>query len=246
MTHKSKSPFRRFMDELAFRLRGLFREEVLVLGDSHSAVFRHPLFRASFPRHIFRIVSVGGATASGLKNPNSNTQASAVYADAMQRSKARRAIVLLGEVDTGFVIWYRAEKYRVPVEDMFEVAVAQYLQFIEQVSARYRVICISTPLPTIVDGQDWGEVANARREVSTTQRERTALTLQFNARICDACRQRGVEYLSFDESSLGANGLVLDRLRHPDPADHHYLADAHAAMMIPSLQLTLRTRPELI
>lgn len=62
-------------EALKIRIQRLFYQEILVLGDSHSGVFRNILFRQSFPRCFFNVVAVTGATASGLQNPNSQTQA---------------------------------------------------------------------------------------------------------------------------------------------------------------------------
>ncbi|HEX5338950.1 MAG TPA: hypothetical protein VFW53_10985, partial [Gallionella sp.] len=149
--------------------------EILVLGDSHSPIFNHPRFKAAFPDLSFDVVTVIGATASGLENPNTKTQAYPIFKQASQRSVAKTVMVMLGEVDTGFVIWYRAQKYRESVTAMADCAIASYSRFLLELKTRHEVVCISTPLPTIQDGNDWGEVANARREVTASQAERTAL-----------------------------------------------------------------------
>src|SRR5687767_9103177 len=96
------------------------RERILVLGDSHASVFKHWRFRFHLPRSRFQLCIVGGATVSGLDNPNSKTQAAAHFENALLSSNPTRIITLLGEVDTGFVIWYRAKKYRQPVESLLD------------------------------------------------------------------------------------------------------------------------------
>ncbi|MGH9623736.1 MAG: hypothetical protein ACRD4G_05285 [Bryobacteraceae bacterium] len=80
-------------------------QEVLVLGDSHAAIFQTLRMRATFPTRFFNVVAVGGATMSGLENPNSKTHALTIFKRNIRRSKARTVITLLGEVDVGFVIW---------------------------------------------------------------------------------------------------------------------------------------------
>jgi len=37
----------------------------------------------------------------------------------------------------------------------------------------YKPIVVSTPLPTIKDNCQWGEVSNLRKEIKATQKERT-------------------------------------------------------------------------
>lgn len=214
-------------------------QEILVLGDSHSPVFNHPLFKNTFPDLSFNVVTVIGATASGLENPNSTTQAYPIFRDAVKNSTAKQVIVMLGEVDTGFVIWYRAQKYQESVASMMEKALNCYSNFLLELKEQFDVICISTPLPTIQDNNDWGEVANARREVKASQFERTALTLEFNLTMQKFCENNGICYLMLDNESLGENGIVKAALLNSNPQDHHYDAEVYAALLIEKLATIL-------
>lgn len=219
-----------------FAFKKRIYQEILVLGDSHATVFRHTEFRKQFRRHFFTVVSVPGATVSGFKNPNSKTQALPNFTNNYECSSAKTTVVLLGEVDTGFVIWYRAEKHSASVEDMLDQAVENYQGLLKAIAKKSRVICISTPLPTIQDGQDWGEIADARKAVKATQTERTHLTLQFNRRMRDFCDLNGYSFLSFDEESLGPNGVVKASLLNANPYDHHYDDAKYATMLIGKLK----------
>lgn len=200
-----------------------FLEEVLVLGDSHVRVFSSLRLRAKLWRYHLNIVSVSGATASGLENPNSKTQAYQKFDQALTATRAKKVVVMLGEVDTGFVIWYRAYKYDAPVSEIFTKTLLTYGQFLKLVKARgLSPICVSAPLPTIQDGTAWGEVANQRKSVSATQRQRTELTLAFNEEMERLCRAEGIPYLGLDACSLGEDGLVKTELMNRNPFDHHY------------------------
>ncbi|OIQ77288.1 hypothetical protein GALL_410220 [mine drainage metagenome] len=210
-------------------------KEILVLGDSHTPIFNHPSFRERFPELRFNVVTVIGATASGLENPNTRTQAYPIFRQALEKSSAAKVIVMLGEVDTGFVIWYRANKYQESVSAMKDRAVASYSRFLLEVAERFEVVCISTPLPTISDDNDWGEVANARREVTATQLERTALTLEFNREMQAFCERHGLAYLMLDEVSLGEEGVVRSGLLNRDPNNHHYDPDTYSGFLIDHL-----------
>jgi len=209
--------------------------EILVLGDSHTPIFNHPAFRQGFPEIAFNVVTVIGATASGLENPNTKTQAYPLFKQALQDSRAGKVIVMLGEVDTGFVIWYRAKKYRASVPAMMRKAISSYSAFLREVSENRTVICISTPLPTIRDGNDWGEVANARKEVTATLRQRTALTLQFNQDMRAFCTRSGICHVMLDDACLGEDGLVKDTLLNRNPSDHHYEPDTYARLLVERL-----------
>lgn len=179
---------------------------------------------------------IGGATASGLENPNSKTQSLPTFAEAVRKSAARTIIVQLGEVDAGFVIWYRAEKYNTEVTETLQYALTGYQRFLTSLLGERRVICLSAPLPTIRDGQEWGAVANARREVKASHMDRTQLTIRFNEGVREFCEKANIEYLDFDDESMGKDGLVDMRLLNSDPLDHHYEPCAYMEMMIPKLR----------
>lgn len=108
--------------------------EILVLGDSHTPTFNHPLFKEKFPKLFFNVLTVIGATASGLENPNSKTKAYPIFRKAIKQSTAKQVIVMLGEVDTGFVIWYRAQKYQESVPAMMNKAIASYSRYLVELS----------------------------------------------------------------------------------------------------------------
>lgn len=225
---------------IALWWKRIFWREVLVLGDSHAQVFRYRRLRRAIPGVFFDVVSVGGATASGLANPNSKTQAYPLFRRALASSRAKVAVVVLGEVDTGFVIWYRAQKYQEPVAAMLEAAVINYARFLAELQERgMQVMVISTPLPTIRDDNDWGEVANQRREVRVPLRERTELTLEFNRRMREVCQQAGLTYIDLDQASLGPDGVVAAWLLNSNPRDHHYDHQAYARLLIDPLAALL-------
>jgi hypothetical protein len=212
------------------------QNDVLVLGDSHALVFHSEYMVAFFPDYHFDVVEVPGATVSGLPNPNAVTQTKQKFDEATSSTRARKVIVMIGEVDTGFVIWYRAQKHGASVDDMTRLALTNYQQLLLELRERFEVACISTPLPTIRDGADWGEVANLRKEITATQQERTTLTLSFNNAMQEFCADNGITYLMLDKDSLGDNGVVRNSLLNADPRNHHYDATEHARMIAPLLQ----------
>jgi hypothetical protein len=91
---------------------------------------------------------------------------------------------------------------------MMDKAIASYSRFLMELKTCFEVICISTPLPTIQDGNDWGDIANARREVTASRRERTMLTLEFNRIMQTFCIQNGIRYLMLDAVSVGEHGVA--------------------------------------
>ncbi len=211
--------------------RFLAKEEILVLGDSHVDVFNSWWFVLKFPKKYFRVVSVGGATASGLENPNSKTQAYKIFREALAERNYSRVIISLGEVDTGFIIWYRAKKYNVDVLEMLIQSVDKYTNFLSEAKGYEELIVISTALPSIKDDNSWGEVANLRREVQTTQKQRTEMTLLFNSKVRKYCEDNGILFIDLDKECLGDNGLLRDELRNKNLCDHHYDPSRYAKLL---------------
>jgi len=147
---------------------------------------------------------------------------------------------MLWEVDTGFVIWYRAEKYGESVEKMFNDAIKKYTKFIDELTAFGNIIVISTPLPTITDDNDWGEIANLRKEVKATQLQRTELTLKFNKNIEYFCNKNDISFINLDNDSLGENGLVKKELLNKSKFNHHYNKITYSRLIISKIRNILK------
>jgi hypothetical protein len=212
--------------------RGLNRDHVLCLGDSHVLIMRH----VHVPGVWFRVKSLRGATASGVLNPNSKTQSLAMFSKWLRRAKPWQQVVLqLGEVDCGFVIWHRAERHGLSVDEQMTHTLDSYVKFIETVTAIgfCRVIILSIPLPTIGDNPaEWGEIANLRQEVAASQADRTSLTLRFNKELRKRCDGIGVVFVDVTSGHLDSRtGLIDAQFLQPAFQDHH-LADAPYARLI--------------
>jgi hypothetical protein len=167
---------------------------------------------------------IRGATAFGMANPNSRTNAFAEFRTVIQRlPRSRPLLFMLGEVDCGFLIWHRAQSTGVPVEEQMEASLRNYVQFLDGLLAEGRTVMVAAvPLPTITDGRVFGEVANARKDVTASLAERTALTVRYNAALRSWCRDRGCVFLDYEAEMLDpATGLIREDLRHPDPQNHH-------------------------
>ena len=208
------------------------RKHVLCFGDSHVDVMRH----VRVPGVRFRVVAVPGATASGADNPNSQTQALPIFLRELQRAKRwQHILILLGEVDCGFVIWHRASRHGLSIDDQLEETLASYGALIRQVEefSDHAVLVMSAPAPTITDDpHDWGDVANLRKEVTATQAERMMLTVCFNRRVEQMCEQLGAVFIDATTGHIdGSTGLVSREFRRQSGINHH-LAHAPYARLI--------------
>jgi len=222
------SVWNKIIYQLKKRVRPLLNPKTVhFIGDSHADVFWQMEFS---PLYFWKIVPkikiVHGATATGLANPNSQTKALKIFESYIQKEiKANHYVVFqLGEVDCGFAIWYRAEKHQISVDEQLHQALSNYSKLINKTKAinGHKTIVCSAILPTIQDGQNFGQVANLRREVNASLHERTALSLRFNAALQKICTTNSLSFLNLDPHLLDQKKQILKAcFLHDDPTNHH-------------------------
>jgi hypothetical protein len=156
---------------------------LLALGDSHLDALKFAADLGLLLSEDNEFCIVPGATAVGLRNPNSLTDAINIFRETLKnKNKSSYVLTHLGEVDCGFVIWWRAQKYGDSIHKQFNESINAYRDFINEIlSFGYEKICISAAsLPTIRDGIDFGTIANKRSEIQVSIYDRTQLTLEYN------------------------------------------------------------------
>lgn len=200
--------------------------QIIFLGDSHMNCLKAPVAQGRFPGYDCRIVQVPGATAVGLRHPTSKTQALLRFRQELLPAREDCIPVYqIGEVDCGFVIWVRAQRHGESVEQQLDASLAAYFDFLSDMQqAGYGgQIVTSATLPTIDDDPaTMGEVHILRQEVKATQRQRTDLTLLYNRRLEEGCRERGVAFLDIAALMMDPQtGLIRDDLKNPNLGDHH-------------------------
>jgi hypothetical protein len=222
---------------LRARLNACATVRVLVLGDSHVRVFEHWLFLLGLPRTAFEVLYVAGGTASGVRNLKSSTGAYRRFRDGLEKGPHDLVLVNLGEVDTAYTIWRRADRDGTPIDTMLEAAVRNYCAFINEVAAAHRVVVLSAPLPTLADqAVNPDPDVKVRQEVSASQFDRTQLALRFNQRIAEHCGRLGIPYLSSDAAALGPDGVVRANWCRRDRPDHHYARLPYAWWLLRALR----------
>jgi hypothetical protein len=191
--------------------------KIISVGDSHSMIFE------GIPNLL--PVYVPGATNMGLKNPHSKTNALNVFERMLDQNLKEddTIIFLMGEVDCGFVIWHRVEKYNETLESQMNESLSNYFNFIVKYKnlCKRIVICDVVP-PTMGDIQNIkDDNDNLRLEIKATQKERTNLTLKYNSEIERFCVENNFTYLSFTKEMLGEDGLVMEKYKNKHTEDHH-------------------------
>ena len=159
-------------------------KKIIVCGDSHTRVFRFMNNKQNI--FHFDVCEFGGATAQGMVNPNSKTNALPIFINKIKKSKKEdKIIIMLGEVDCGFVIWVRSKRYNISVDKQTENSTENLFKFIEKIINNFSyskedIIVTGSILPTIKDSTNKKYLNGARCEVDVSQKIRTAKTLEYN------------------------------------------------------------------
>jgi hypothetical protein len=200
--------------------------KVLVLGDSHSRVFNYCNSKQS--SIFFDVIIVSGATAQGSVNPNSKTNALMVFKEKLTTIKKKEysyIIINLGEVDCGYLIWYRMKKYNISIEEQLTNSTDNLFSFIKEVVNYFDhsfIIINGSILPTIQDNTDKNFLAGARSEINNSQLERTKLTLRYNDILKRHCLTNQYKYMDITSYILNKKTNIvhpkyLNKCKH----DHH-------------------------
>jgi hypothetical protein len=236
--YQIKNKILHFVDIAFQKIKG--KEIFYAFGDSHLEVFNYINYNYN-EKYYFDVTAVGGATALGIVNPNSATNSLEIFNKKISRIKNKSSYLffLLGEVDTGFLIWYRSMKYNNSIELQLQKSIDNYICFLESLKIKgfKKIYILSAPLPTIKDGQNLGEIANLRKEIKATQIERTQLTIRYNEELKTRILRLGFVFLSTSEELIDKNkGIIKDKYLNKDPCDHHLDSMQYSSLIIYKLK----------
>lgn len=201
--------------------------KILVLGDSHSEVFKY--CNEKQKKIYFEVIVVGGATSQGAVNPNSKTNALNIFKNELKNIKNNDfeyIIINLGEVDCGFLIWYRKDKYNISIEDQLKITTDNLFNFINLEILPYfessKVIINGSVLPTIKDNTDKIYLSGARCEVNASILDRTILTIKYNNILKNFCLINGYNYMDITNHILDNQTKIVNTIfLNKNIYDHH-------------------------
>lgn len=201
--------------------------KILVLGDSHGNIFNY--CNTKQQNIHFEVVVVGGATAQGSVNPNSATNALSIFKKTLNNIKHNDfnyIIINLGEVDCGFVIWYRKNKYNIGIEDQLKISTGNLFNFINlEILPHFessKIIINGSVLPTIKDNTDNRYLTGARSEVKASQIDRTKLTIKYNNILKQYSLINGHNYMDITNYILDNETKVVKTIfLNKNIFDHH-------------------------
>lgn len=206
--------------EIRKKLGFLDTKKIMVLGDSHSLVFNH--YRGD--EYFFDVNVVHGATARGSINPNTKTNSLNIFTKCLKKYKADKLIVMLGEVDCGYLIWYKNKYEGKTIKSQLNDSISKLFEFlkihVEEYYYKKDIIVLGAPPPTIKDNTEKKFLKGARKSIDTPIEKRTKLTIEYNQLLKEISHTKGYEYIDINENVMeGLN--VKDKYLSNDPYDHH-------------------------
>lgn len=217
------------MASLKSRIRKIiYGRRLHCFTDSHGKILLY-IQRNEMVKKRFNVSLIGGATASGLANPNSVTGAMKRFRSyaAQNINKNDPVLFMLGEVDCGFTIWHKVEKEGKNLEDCLNMACQNYQSFIAEIckESRGEVYIVSAIPTSLGPGDDIGDVANYRKHISSSQKARTELSIRFNSRMKDFAISCNYNFIDIDDELIDPNTGVLNKKYRNENASDHHLSD---------------------
>jgi hypothetical protein len=215
----------------------LRREVVLCVGDSHIGVFHD----VEVPGLWFRPYVIGGATASGILNPNSQTESFKLITARLTRApRWQQVLLLLGEVDCNYLIWHRAQRLGLSVDEQLDITLSSYAGMIDRIVRQgfRRVLVLSVPLPAIADSTiAEGRIARLRSQVKASRSERTELTQRFNQELARRCSESGAVFVDVTSGQLdAASGVIHPRFVRENPRNIHLTRGPYSELIADQLR----------
>tara|TARA_B110000495_G_C22848130_1_gene494523 strand:- start:212 stop:877 length:666 start_codon:yes stop_codon:yes gene_type:complete len=207
---------------------------VLFFGDSHTLRYISKAANKIQNEIKFDCRCVAGATAQGAVNPNSKTKALAIFCQTLERKKSNDYDyfgIMLGEVDCGFVMWYRAKKYNKTIQEQIMLAVNNLEEFlkkdVEKSFPKNKIVIFGATLPTINDNTDKKFLNGARSEIDASLRERIDCTFEYNNQLQIMAKNNNYLYFDIsDETFDQKNHCAFPQFLNKNHYDHHF--DEHS------------------
>ncbi|WP_418139340.1 hypothetical protein AB9R84_11330 [Oceanimonas smirnovii] len=200
--------------------------KICILGDSHTVYFSYGVRNGLYYPFEVDVCTVSAATAAGLRNDDSFTQAAARFKDFL-KDKQKNSLILfqMGEVDCGILVWLRSKKYGTSLNEEMNKSISSYVDFVQELQREgfFNIGITSPTLPTINDKDHAGVVISERRKkVAASQHERTEITLIFSEKLKERFERLGVVYVDASSDFIDKDSRLCNvKFRNKNAKDHH-------------------------
>lgn len=220
----------------------------IVLGDSHAEVFDWINRQLGF--EVFDVLKVPGATALGLLRPDSRTDALNKFRLKIQESGSEisNLIIMVGEVDCGFLCWLLQKEKGLDPYETLEKSVNNLVNMVNGFVASgkvvpHKVVVFAVPTPPKLNYSNPKFLHGLRRNVQLNRDQISTAIKFYNKKLEEATVYSGYRYIDLYTSLLSDNDSD-DLVRSVEPSfdcDHHLYAPSLAG---PIVGLLLQEGPE--
>lgn len=194
---------------------------IKVIGDSHTSIFDGYVG----DDYIFDQTRCHGSTARGSINPNTKTNSLAIFKKGLKGKKGEKIIVQLGEVDCGYLIWYKNKHTGESIELATKKSIDNLFNFIKtEIRPIYEpneIIVMGVIPPIIEDNTSPNFLKGKRADADVTLNQRLNLTNTWNKEVLKRCSDLGYLYLDINSEISNKHGKVLEQYKNPDIWNHH-------------------------
>ena len=212
--------------------------EYYVFGDSHTAIFHH--LNNLQGKKIFHVTRVDGATALGMVNPNSKTNALPAFMKIISLlPKKSKLIFLLGEVDAGFLLWHRSQQFSTNVHAEVNKSIENYLLFLKklQTAGFSDIIVLSPSPPCVLDEFKEKQKIELRRNIAAGINERTHLAIEYNNLLKNKVEHAKIVFVDLYDSLIDENtGIIKSKYLNNDRTEHHLDSSAFGNLIFERLK----------
>lgn len=169
---------------------------MIAFGDSHSRMFSY---------FVTDLCTVGGASAYGLANPNSITNARNIFIKFLSKHPTKMVIACLGEVDCNATIWRKDT----PIPEYLDLAISRYMNFLSMFPNHF---ILSSVVPPIVESYQ-SELYLARKKkprahVKAKRELRSTVVNSFNKKLKETALSKGYTFIDITTPTINAKGRV--------------------------------------
>jgi hypothetical protein len=169
--------------------RSKFKDSLVAVGDSHIDMFTY------FCNATCRVV---GASAMGLSNEHSLTQARRAFSSFLKTMNEFTPLICVGEVDCNSIAW----KSTLSCYDAIQISINNLFTFLKEFNKSFIISSVILPPVNSYIGMHF------RTDVAASKEARTALVKHYNKIVKERARLENHYFLDITTPTTGPDGFV--------------------------------------
>ena len=210
---------------------------ILLLGDSHAEAI------SGYTGEDFYVdrFTCHGSTARACLRSDSKTKAFRIFKYGIENTNSDAVVISLGEVDCGYVIWLKHQTSGIPINDLFNESISNFMDLIKlhifQKFNPNKTFVMTIPPAFIVTNTDNRFLGGERSLVDPTLEERKSLIKKWNQRIVEESKKLKFNVLDINDKIINkSNGEIIAKYKTPNEFNHHLWPYTTAPLFIDEIR----------